>query len=355
MTESSLVIDSSVHPYFVDNDEIRDYIKAPWKHRGIPGVEKWNYSAPGGRDYAAEFDGIAGYPATDPAEVSRRLFDEQGIDYAVLLPLGRGNNPDRRLGSVICAGINDWLAERWLDQGNPHGRFKGTIRINPYDPEGAVREIERWAGHPHMVQIGAPLESREPYGKPQYWPIWETAAKHRLPVTLHIDGGAGIENPPTPAGSPRTFAAYAALAPLNLYYHLFNLIAEGVFERLEDLVFVFGDGGGDLITPLGWRYDLIARAYHDITPWAPQPGTDYLRGHVRFCTSELEGPWDQSMVPGWYDMTGKADLLLYGSHYPHWNMGSPGGLPEGLTDEQRRKILGGNAAELYGLTARVPA
>src|SRR5260370_6689086 len=108
MTESSLVIDSSVHPYFVDNDEIREYIKAPWRHRGIPGVEKWNYSAPGGRDYAAEFDGIAGYPATDPAEVSRRLFDEQGIDYAVLLPLGRGNNPDRRLGSVICAGINDW-------------------------------------------------------------------------------------------------------------------------------------------------------------------------------------------------------------------------------------------------------
>jgi predicted TIM-barrel fold metal-dependent hydrolase len=36
-------------------------------------------------------------------------------------------------------------------------------------------------------------------------------------------------------------------------------------------------------------------------------------------------------------------------------MGSPSGLPEGLTDEQRRKILGGNAAELYGLTARVPA
>jgi predicted TIM-barrel fold metal-dependent hydrolase len=162
MTEQSLIIDSSVHPFFVDNDEIRDYIKPPWRNRGIPGVEKHAYGAPGGRDYAPEFDDLKGYPATDPAVVSKRLFDGQGVDYAVLLPLGRGNNPDRRLASVVCAGINDWLAHRWLDEGNPHGKFKGTIRINPYDPEGAVQEIERWADHPHMVQIGAPLESREP-------------------------------------------------------------------------------------------------------------------------------------------------------------------------------------------------
>ena len=355
MPESSIVIDSSIHPYFSDNDELREYLTPPWSYRGIPGVEKWGYAAPAGKDYAAEFDDGVGYPASDPDVVARRLFDEHGVDYAVLLPLGRGNNPDRRLGSVICAAINDWLADRWLDRGNPQGRFKGTIRINPYDPEGAVREIERWAGHPHMVQIGAPLESRELYGKPQYWPIWETAAKHKLPVTLHIDGGAGIENPPTPAGSPRTYAAYAALAPLNAYYHLFNLMAEGVFERLDDLVFVFGDGGGDLLTPFVWRYDIFARAYHDMTPWAPKLGTDYLAEHVRFCVSDLEGPLDAAVQDGWYEQTGKAGLLLYASHYPHWTMGSPGTLPAGLADEQRRKILGENAAKLYGLEAPIVA
>jgi predicted TIM-barrel fold metal-dependent hydrolase len=351
MPDRPLIIDSSVHPYMASNDEVRNYLKPPWRNRGIPGVEKFAYSAPGGRDYAAEFDGLTGYPASDPAVVSQRLFETHGVDYAVLLPLGRGNNPDRRLASVVCAAINDWQAERWLDEGNPHGRFKGTIRINPYDPEGAVREIERWAGHPHMVQIGAPLESREPYGKPQYWPIWRAAATHGLPVALHLDGGAGVENPPTPAGSPRTYAAYALLAPLNLYHHLFNLMAEGVFEELEDLVFVFGDGGGDFLTPLVWRYDLFYRAFRDMVPWAPRQGSDYLAKHVRFCTSEFEGPTDPGIQDGWHAQSDKDDLLLYASHYPHWTMGTPDGLPQGLTEEQRRKVLGENASKIYGLAA----
>src|SRR6266542_1290541 len=98
--------------------------------------------------------------------------------------------------------IRDWLLEpfksrgfpdyemltgRWLDDEVYGERFRGTIRVNPDDIEGALKEIERWSAHPRMVQIGVPLQSREVYGKPQYWPLWEEAARRGLPVAVHIE------------------------------------------------------------------------------------------------------------------------------------------------------------------------
>lgn len=346
-----LLIDAGVHPNFRVNAELREYLKPPWRNRGIPDIEKNHYTAPGG-DYAERLvssDDV--YPASDPEVVSRQLFDEQGVDVAILLPLTRGNNPDRRLASAICGAINLWQAERWLDEGNPHGRFRGTIRVNPHDPEGAVREIENWADHPLMVQIGVPLEARDPYGKPQYWPVWEAAARHRLPVVMHVDGGAGADLPPTPAGSPRTYAAFAALSPLNGFYHLLNLIAEGVFERLEDLVFVFGDGGSDAAVPLLWRYDMFWRAFRDVTPWSPQPGSHYVKRQVRFLTSRIEGPKTAEIGAGWWAQGDRASLMMYASHYPHWSMATPDDPFPGLDEEQRRMVRGGTAAELYGIAS----
>jgi predicted TIM-barrel fold metal-dependent hydrolase len=350
---SHLLIDASVHPNFRVNAELREYLKPPWRNRGIPDIEKNHYSAPGG-DYAEGLSaGDEVYPASDPEVVSRDLFEKQGVDAAILLPLTRGNNPDRRLASAVCAATNDWLAERWLDQGNPHGRFRGTIRVNPHDPEGAVREIDRWADHPLMVQIGVPLEARDPYGKPQYWPVWEAAARHKLPVAVHIDGGAGADLPPTPAGSPNTYAAFATLAPVNAFYHLLNLLAEGVFERLKDLVFVFGDGGSDFAVPLLWRYDMFWRAFRDVTPWSPHPGSHYVERQVRFLTSRIEGPNDSTIGAGWYAQGGRAGLMMYASHYPHWSMGSPEAACMGMDEDQRRLVRGATAAELYGIA--IPA
>ena len=107
--------------------------------------------------------------------MARHLFDENGADYAILNPLTRGNIADYLLNSRICAAVNDWLLDRWLDP-DTSDRFRGTIRVNPEDVKGAVAEIERLADHPKMVQVGVPMQSREPYGKPMFEPIWEAAA-----------------------------------------------------------------------------------------------------------------------------------------------------------------------------------
>ena len=52
-------------------------------------------------------------------------------------------------------------------------------------------------------------------------------------------------------------------------------------------------------------------------------------------------------------MTGKEDMLLFGSSYPDWQTASVESLPSGWSPEQRAKVLWRNAAELYGI--RLPA
>ena len=218
--------------------------------------------------------------------MARHLFDEGGVDYAILNPLTRGNIADYLLNSRICAAVNDWLLDRWLEP-DATGRFLGTIRVNPEDVKGAVAEIERLADHPKMVQVGVPLQSREPYGKPMFEPIWEAAAAHGLPVAVHINGGNGVDHAPTFAGHAHTYPGYAAFMPLNSFVHLATLIIEGMFGRHPDLRFVFADGGYDILTPLMWRLDTFWMSMRDQTPWVDRYPSEYLRDHVRFCSSAL--------------------------------------------------------------------
>ncbi|OBB03382.1 amidohydrolase [Mycobacteriaceae bacterium 1482268.1] len=345
MNDSGPIIDTNVQPHFARNAEIRKFIDPAHRLRAIPDVERQWYQAPGG-DYRADlYDGE--YPGSNPQTVARHLFDEGGVDYAVLNPLTRGNIADYLLNSRICAAVNDWLAHRWLDADST-GRFLGTIRVNPEDPRGAVAEIQRWAEHPKMVQVGVPLQSREPYGKPMFEPIWEAAAAYGLPVAVRINGGNGVDYPPTFAGHAHTYPGYAAFMPLNFFVHLATLIIEGTFGRLPELKFVFADGGYDILTPLMWRLDTFWMSVRDQTPWVEQPPSRILPGHVGFCTSAFDGPPSVGHASRWMDFSNKSDLVMYGSGYPHWSTTSPVEAVAGLDSEQCSKVLWRNAARFYG-------
>ena len=146
--------------------------------------------------------------------------------------------------------------------------------------------------HPRVVQIGVPLQSREVYGKPQFWPLWEAAADANLPVAVHIEVGAGIAFPPTPSGNTRTYEQYVSFMALNYIYHLMNMIAEGVFERFPDAEVRLGRRRRGLLTPFIWRMDTFGRPHLEQTPWAPRMPSDYLPGHVYFVQGSLDGPGD---------------------------------------------------------------
>ena len=186
-------------------------MREPFKSRGFPDYEMDWYGAPGG-EYAPNTEGPnAATPGSDPEFVGQQLFDERGVDVAILHPMTRGIMPDRHLGTAIAAAHNEMMVTRWLEDNAYADRFRGTIRVNPDDITGALREIDKYADHPRVVQIGVPLQSRELYGKPQFWPLWEAAAEANLPVAVHIEVGAGVSFAPTPNGVPADLRAVRRL------------------------------------------------------------------------------------------------------------------------------------------------
>jgi len=336
-------VDAAAHPFPRDQDDIRKYMSAPLSNLRFPGLDGYFYPPPSA-EYRPDFAPAGGLPGSDPQLLSRQLISDGEVSAVVLLPLTRGLLPDVDMATEICRATNKWLAEEWLAYDTE--RFFGSIRVNPADPDRAIEEIETWADHPQMVQVAVPLQAHQPYGQRRFRPIWESAARHGLPVAVHADNLGGNEYWPTSVGYPLHYVEYAAQYSINYIVHLMSLIAEGVFEDLEDLVFVFADGGIDMLFPLIWRFDSDWRAIRSVTPWVKKTPVDYLHGHVRFCSHRFEGPLDAEERLPWLQAVDAEHLLMYSGNYPSVSFEGPGAFdnaPAGL----RERVLCRNAAELY--------
>jgi predicted TIM-barrel fold metal-dependent hydrolase len=346
-----MLIDCGAHPSVQRNSDLQEYMPAAWRTKFYPRPERYHYAHP-----RSEFlDGVwpdRGYPASDATLFKDYTIGHNGADCVVLVPLTRGLSPDVDLGTVICAATNDWLADKWLEDSGSGPLLVGSIRVNPHDPEGAVREIRRWRDHPLMVQVAVPLEAHEPYGKRAYFPIWAAAAEAQLPIVVNADLGAGVEFYPSPVGYFRHYIEYSAYYSMNFFYHLSSLIAEGVFGRLPRLQFVFGDGGADVLMPLMWRLDEHWRALRFEHPWTTDLPTTYLGGHVHFWAHRMEGGAGEGSAALAERMFGHSQLLLYASRYPYWTAAPPWGLKASVPAAARGKVLG---AEAYGLYAKLRA
>ena len=342
------VIDVAVHPR-PRLGELQAHLPPVWRHRRLPMGERYYYPNPLG-DYLKDAYPTSGPPGSDPDLMSRHLFDEAGVDQAILLPLTLGLLPDIDLLAAICAATNAWLAETWLDAAhNRDGRCKGTIRVAPSHPKAAVAEIGKWAGHPHFVQVGVPMQSMQLYGNPVFLPVWEAAARHGLPVAFHAEAETGVELAPTTGGYLRHFLGYAAYQPITFISHLTSLMAGGVLDHLPELRLVFADGAWDMCAPFIWRLDKDYRPMRGDMPWMKRLPSDYIAQHVRFVAHALEGPEDPDTMQEWLKISDGSRIVMYGSNYPQWNTLHPGEAFAGVDPAMRARILGGTASELYRL------
>ena len=343
--ETGTIVDALVHPLVRTSSEIREYLREPFRSKAFPDVERYWYPNPVG-EFAKGTKPESGFPGSDRRLLTRQIFDEGGAGVAILVPLTRGLLPEAELGTAVCAATNDWLAEVWLGD----GRFRGSIRVNPTDPEGAAREIARWAKDPRMVQIAMPLQVQQPYGQRFYLPIWEAAARAGLPVCVQADVSAGIEFWPTAIGFPRHYIEFAMMHPFNPYFHLVSFICEGVFDRFADLRVIFADPGFSILYSLLWRLDKGWRSLQSDTPWAKRTPSEYVRRHVRFISNSNDGPDDPAMFASWLKANDAEHLLLFGSDYPYWDFAPAERTFERLGDDGlRARVLGGNARVFYRL------
>ncbi|MBI4504641.1 MAG: amidohydrolase [Chloroflexi bacterium] len=358
------VVDADVHPAPRSAAELGAYLPEPWRSQEWPkrlfsggsGDTLALYTAPGKAQRGDAHPPGGGPPCSDPAFTERQLFGDAAVDMAILIPLTAPRpmaNPEHE--AAAAAATNAWLATTWLSRYNGHGRYRGTLRVGTGSAELAVREIERWAGHAGFVQVMLNPYVRAPLGQPQYYPIYEAAARHDLPVAVHVNRGGGMALL-TPLGYVSYFWEHHALYPLLFATHLASLLCEGVFERFPTLTFVFVEGGFGWFLPLLWRLDKHWHALRSEIPALRRRPSDYVREHIRFTSQPIEEPQEPAHLTRVLEWLDAERILLFATDYPHWDGDyDPKRLFRGLSAHARQRILCENARELYRLPPARPA
>ena len=240
--------------------------------------------------------------------------------------------------TALMSAYNDWQIAAFLEKDS---RLLGSIHVNAHDPAGAVREIERLAEHPRMVQVMIYMGDVA-FGEPYYHPIYETAQRHGLVVAFHH--GA---NSPTALGYHRYYVEWHTLAPQVFMSELVSLIFNGVFDKYPDLKVLMVEGGFTYVPHLMWRMDQNYRQLRIEVPWLKREPSRIIREQVRFATQPIEELTAEQLLQV-IDQMGSDKLLCFSSDYPHWDFDSAfEALPDRIPADLRRRIMSENARSLY--------
>ncbi|MEW1823115.1 amidohydrolase family protein [Arthrobacter sp. NPDC080031] len=353
------VVDCDTHP-IVPLRELVDYVAEPYRSRHfLKDIEEFDqnsslYTPPATTTRSDSIPPAGGAPGSDPDFLRRQVLVEAGVDYAFLIflqPKTKFHNP--QLDSAVFAAHNEWMADTWLGRHNWHGRYRGSIRVSTHDPIAAAREIEKWAGHPHIGQVYIVPEDPVPLGNPQFHPIYEAAERAGLPIAMHVTGRPGMYNL-TPTG----FAGYHMETftqwPLYFMSNMASIVFEGVLDKYPGLKFVNVEGGFSWAAPFLWRLDKVwERMRGELTDCRRRP-SEYVAESVRFTTQPLEEPKNHQHLAKAMDWLDASKVLMFSSDYPHYDFDSPTWVMRQLGRDRKEQVLAGNAIELYGLPSERP-
>ena len=347
------VIDADIHPYPKKRDDLFQFLPREWREHaetyGARGTQPFLAQMHIPRVQLARLDSMPdeGPAGSDLALMQEQLLDYYDISYGILQPFGPGGggnllNPG--LANAICSAVNDWQIAYWLE---PEPRLKGSLLVPQEDAEAAVAEIERHAGDRRFAQVTLHARSAEPLGRKRYWPIYEAAIRHGLPVAIHSSGYG--QYTPSGAGWPSFYIEEHHSYAHTMQTAIMSLIMEGAFERFPELKFAVIEGGFAWVPPMAWRLDKLWERNRSEVPHVIGKPSEYMRTNVWYATQPVEEPENPSELAAVIDWIG-ADRLLFATDYPHWDMDDPRyAFKTPLDKDVQRRIFSENAKELYNL------
>lgn len=345
------VIDTDIHIAFPSPQVLRSYLPERWRehHRtfGARGYSGSHY--PRAMPNAARHDSWpqdGTPPGSSLALLRAQLLDEWDIEIGVLNPLvGVGEQRNLEFGAAFARAVNEWQLADWLE---PEPRLRASVIVPWEDGPLAAAEIERWGSHPGFVHALLIARTKEPLGRRKYWPMYEAACRHDLPMAMHFGGAGGA--PITGSGYPSHYIEDHGGMPQAFQAQVISLIFEGVFQRFPSLQFVLIEGGFAWIPPLLWRMDDAWRKLGQEVPHLTEPPSQIFRRHFWVSTQPMEEPFERRQFRQLLDQLDLDDHLLFATDYPHWDFDAPDrAFPVPLDDERKRKFMAENARRLYKL------
>lgn len=280
---------------------------------------------------------------------------------------------DRELALECIKAYNDWHIEEWC--GYAPGRFIPLSLIPMWDPQAAAVEIERVAKKGSRSvsfsedpsRLGLPTIQNPEH----HWdPMLRAAADADMPVCMHI-GTSGTMIKTNAESTLMVTLSWGAGSAMSAA--MLDWMFSGVFLRIPKLKVALSEGG------IGWMPYFLERAeqvYAKQRFWAAK--SDWT---IDLATGELIQNEARSM-PAEFDVramfkehifgcfiddahgvksldTIGVDNVMIETDYPHSDSTWPNSLAmakeqlKDLSDEDKFKVLRGNAERLYRFEARV--
>ncbi|MDF2726176.1 MAG: amidohydrolase [Paenibacillus sp.] len=347
------VIDVDVHQTERSSQQLLEFLPEPWKSRyarsgtGNSGLSLHNPIGVMRSDCKPPSGGPS---ASDPDFMVVDLLEPYNIEHVILTGgmMGISTMHDPDFSAAIASAYNDQLVKYWLE--TKHSHFYGSILVSSFDPVQAAREIDRMAAHPKMVGVIMCSAHRQPLGQRNFYPIYEAASRHGLPVAIHPGNeGSGGTPPPTGHGYPTRYLEWHTSLSQNYMVQLASLICEGTFEKFPKLKFVLLEGGIAWLPGFMWQMDKAYKQLKATMPWLKRLPSEYIRDHCLLSTQPIEEPEDPKHLINIFDMIDAENFLMFSTDYPHWDNDMPTEILRKLRPEAKHKIYYENAKKLYNI------
>ncbi len=235
---------------------------------------------------------------------------------------------------------NDHLAEACAAMPDRFAPFGATVPLQ--DVDLAIAEMDRAVDELGFLglQIGGTIDGHN-LDEPRFRPFWQAVAAKGIPVILHPNGYEESHR------FGDYFMTNCIGNPLETMVAANRMIFSGLFEELPNLKLVLLHGGGYLPFYAS-RSDHTWTVRPETRVHIPDHPPSYYMKKLFYDTMVFQPLYLRHLV----EVVG-ADRIMAGTDFP-FDMGDddPLGLidrTDGLSDEERVAMKGGNAARLFGL------
>ncbi|MCR6630447.1 MAG: amidohydrolase [Magnetospirillum sp.] len=346
------IFDIEIHARPSSPQDVARYLPASYAARyldGFLGDSTPNLDQRGGND-REDADASDGCPAaSNPELIARQLLDPYGIEWAICTgPIyNLSTIGDTDYAVALATAYNRWLNEDFVPR-DP--RFYGVINVAMQDPRAAVKEIERWAGHPRMSEVFIGSAGVVPLGHRSNHIVYEAAAANGFPVATHSTmEGRGITGTPTGNGYCSRYIEYHTGLAASALTNVASLVCEGVFAKIPNFKFVLLEFGISWAQPLMWALDREWKHLRSEMPLLKELPSEYLKRQLFYTTQPIEEPENtRDLVQTFHAVNGD-NQIMFSSDYPHWDFDNPVVILPGRDNAAlKRRILRDNALALYG-------
>jgi predicted TIM-barrel fold metal-dependent hydrolase len=295
----------------------------------------------------------AAEPRTPDVGVVKRAMDAIGSDYAILFPtalLNMGILPEIDVQVAISRAYARWITQRVLPD---EPRLRTMISLPFNDPEASLQMVEEFGDCPGVVGFIVGSTFHRPVHHRSYLKIYAAIEERGMPLGFHST--YNWQDRLTEQFN-KFLSAHGIGRTLYNIVHLTNMVVNGIPERFPRLKLIWMESGIAWVPFVMQRLDNEYMMRSSEAPLLKRKPSEYMR-EFYYTQQPLERS-DLGMLQAAFEMIRAETQLLYASDYPHWDFDLPSSIYDlpFLSEAAKRRILGGNAIELFRLptTAKAP-